>query len=602
MPLPERQDRRRKPTVPLDHLQALLRRCRPHQQREQAVLTCLVQHKAVSRQLTEPLQTLQGLATAPPGAQQEQQQGGSASVPLRPRSAGMAASFTANCLWRCGGEACLQLSVSAASGQLTYGQELDRQLAALLAAEWCPFLAAGCSSSVEEDLAQGSLTAEGVAAAAGLPVALRVPLRLLRPAAGSTCADEGAPGDSGEALFPGDAPCGAPPEDNQLGDAWAVGVLLGIIGKRLCTALDFGQEQQGQQRQAGGGASCSQRATLAAVRVALPPQEESRLGSSALATPSIRELHWPCSQLWRLVGPSAAVLGGDAGGGILCAAGNERLGSSAAEAAPPASPPDVVGWALHGYCCGASILAAPGRSTGGGVGEPLRRSAHGQPQQAQQVQEGDAPPGGLLLRADLQAGELAVLAHLSSQPELLAAMRSGGSAGQAYQRVSHCWAAAAGRLDVPGTGNAAAGQAPVLVGEAVAEAAAHALVHGWSAKKLGWALRCSKEAAGQVLDSFLAAFPRLRAWLAVAAAQAEAACSAATLGGRQRSFPALQRANDALVGAAGRGRLFGRDTHCMFPTRHGVPAALAWLTCYCSHPRLLCPARLSVPIPLLSVL
>lgn len=564
MPLPERQDRRRKPSVPLDHLQALLRRCRPHQRREREVLACLVQHKAVSRHLAAPLQALQDLAAAALGPQ-EQQRGGSACASLRPGSAGTAAApLAASSLRRWRGEARLQLSVSAAAGRLTYGQELDRQLAALLDAEWCPFLAAGCSTSIEEELAQGSLTVEGVAAAAagatgGLPVALCVPRQLLRPDAGGAHVGEAAAGGGSEGSLSGDAGSEGPPEGEQQGDAWVAGVLLGIVGKRLCTALDFGEGRQEQHGQAGGvGAACSQRATLAAVRVARLPDEDSRLGSAAgsgfvqAAAPTL-EIRWPCNQLWRLVGPSAAVLGGSTGGGLCCASSLEQLGSVAAEAAEAAQPPNAAGWTLQGYCCGASTLTAGDSSSGGGSSGFRHKIPCGQLQQAaQQAQQGveeAAPSAGLLLRADLQAGELAVLAHLSSQPELLAAMRSSGSAGEAYQRVSHCWAAAAGRLDVPGTGNAGTGQPPVLVSDTVAEAVAHALVHGWSAKKLGWVLRCSREAAGEVLDSFLAAFPQLKAWLAEAAARGEAACSAATLAGRRRTFPALQRADDVLVSA-----------------------------------------------------
>lgn len=531
----------------------------------------MVQHKAVNRHLATSLQALQELATAPAPSRELQPQGGGACAPSRPGSAGSiiaaAAAPAFGGVRRFGGKVRLQLSVSAAAGRLTYGQELDCQLAALLTAEWSPFVAAGCSASIEEELARGSLTAEDVAAAAcasrGLPVALSVPQRILRPDGASAPARQAAAGGSAEASPAVYFSNGGPSEDEEQGDAWVAGVLLGIVGKRLRTALDFGEEQQerrqAQQGQAGsGGAGCSQRATLAVVRVARLSDEESRLGSAAgvgsvpAAVPTV-DLHWPCTQLWRLAGPSAAVLAGSAVGGICCGAGADHHEFAAVQPAQAALPPEAVGWTLYGYCCGGSAFTAGYRSGGSRSAGLRHKPASAQLQLAeQQPQQLYEVAGGLLLRADVQAGELAVLAHLSSQPELLAALHSSSSAAEAYQQVSHCWAAAAGRLDVPGTGNAGAGQPPVLVSEAVAEAVAHALVHGWTAKKLGWVLRCSKQAAGEVLDSFLAAFPEVKAWLAKAATRGEAACSAATLGGRQRSFPALQRSDDAMVRAGHR--------------------------------------------------
>lgn len=492
---------------------------------------------------------------------------------------------------RFSGEVRLQLSVSAAAGRLTYGQELDRQLAALLAAEWSPFFTAGCSASIEEELARGSLTAEDVAAAActsgGLPVALSVPQRILRPEVASAHACQAAAGGSAEASPAVYVSNGGPSEDEEQGDAWVAGVLLGIVGKRLRTALDFGEEQQerrqAQQGQVGSGcAGCSQRATLAVVRVARLPDEESRLGSAAVvgsvpaAVPTL-DIQWPCTQLWRLAGPSATVLAGSAVGGICCGAGADHHEFAAVQPAQAPRTREAVGWTLHGYCCGGSAFTAGYRSGGSRSAGLRHKPASAQLQLAeQQPQQLYEVAGGLLLRADVQAGELAVLAHLSSQPELLAALHSSSSAAEAYQQVSHCWAAAAGRLDVPGTGNPGAGQPPVLVSEAVAEAVAHALVHGWTAKKLGWVLRCSKQAAGEVLDSFLAAFPEVKAWLAKAGTRGEAACSAATLGGRHRSFPALQRSDDAM----GRGKLHKAILTHMLAGSLADVATAAFVACH----------------------
>ena len=102
------------------------------------------------------------------------------------------------------------------------------------------------------------------------------------------------------------------------------------------------------------------------------------------------------------------------------------------------------------------------------------------------------------------------------------------------------WAAAAGQLQVPGT--------ELLISGATAAAVAQALLHHWSAKKLGWVLHAPRQAAAAALDSFLAASPRLKAWVAEAAAAAEAGDGAATLAGRRRPFAVPKRADDAMVG------------------------------------------------------
>lgn len=161
---------------------------------------------------------------------------------------------------------------------------------------------------------------------------------------------------------------------------------------------------------------------------------------------------------------------------------------------------------------------------------------------------GGSAGAGTLLRVDLLHVELAVLAHLSGQPELRAACSSGGDA---FQHVANCWAAAAGQLEVPGSGGGGGSRQPaLLIRGALVAAVVQCLAHGWSPKKLGWVLRCSRHAAAHAVDAFLSTFPRVRAWLGEAAAAAEAACCAATLAGRQRQFPAPKSAVDAMVRVA----------------------------------------------------
>ena len=576
MALPERK-RGVCPVVTLDHLQDLLRRCRPHQQRQRQALAAMVQHKALAQHLLEPLQALLELAAgvaprAAPGAGQ------------RPGSAGARAAAIAAAAqpWQGQGQAVrLRLETCSATGRLSYGPHLDSRLAALLAADWCPFLACGCNLSVQAELEGGSLTEEAVAAACrssggALPVALCVPRCQLSARSSSSSAAAAAAAAAASDPF-GDVP---PEEVEEQQQVWVAGLLTAVVGKRLCTALDFGAQQE--QPHGADGSSSSQRARLARVRVPMLPAEDSRLDSAAAggswpAAPSTVELQWSCDQLWRLAGPSAAVLvGGSGTGGIVSGTGGsggsggghqqrrQQSGAAAAceAAAAPPLPGPQVSWGLHGYCSGAAVFAASrhGVAEAGHAAESGRRHKAPSLQQQQVLQEpaaavaGFAPhsggsQGGLLVRVELQHLELAVLAHLSGQPELQAACRSGAGA---YQHTSNCWAAAAGQVEVPGAGNGgdaggALGPPPLLITAGVATAVARCLAHSWSSKKLGWLLCCPRHAAAAAVESFLAAFPRLKAYLAEAAAAAEAACCAATLAGRQQQFGALKRQEDAMV-------------------------------------------------------
>ena len=437
----------------------------------------------------------------------------------------------------------LQLRVCSTSGRLAYGDELERHLTALLGAEASPFVLSGCSQTVHGELAAGGLTREAVAAAAaaggGMPVAICVPCRQLlagAAAAGPTV---------GEAPY-GSDPDG-PPEEGT--DVWVCGRLQEILGKRLCTALDFGPSPHSSPD--GGGSS--QRVSLAVVRVAqLPDSNAARLDSAAFgsswpAAPGTITLTWPTDQLWRLCGPSAATLVGSAGGiasssGAASSQQQQQQQPGARQLRPP--PDATIPWSITGYCSGAAVFAAADPAAGGAEAA-ASDGLHHKAQQAAAAGQRSVAPGGdsgsLLMRVELQHAELAVLAHLSAQPELQAACTAGCGA---YERLSNVWAAATaaangGQLHVPATG--------VLVGAAAARAAVHALVHCWSPKKLGWVLQVPRQAASVVLDSFLAAFPRLAAWLAEAAAAGEAAHSAATLAGRHRSFAPLKRTDDAMV-------------------------------------------------------
>ena len=578
--------------------------------REQQVRSCMsscalrlaVQHKALTQLVAVPAQALLDLATgqgaAAAAGSRPSSASGSASASGGPGSAGTMgvplAQANQEQQEHPGRPVRLQLEACATTGALTYGGQLDRQLSALLAAEWCPFLVGGSNQSVQAELTAGSLTPEAVAAACspgssrGLPVALCVPRRQLQ-AAGLASAAGGAeaPG-SMDALEEG------PPEEEA--EVWVLGQLQQVLGKRLRTALDFGAEQHSMHSSRDHSSSGSQRASMAVVRVALPPsQEQGRLNSAAFganwaATPSSISITWPCDQLWRLDRRLSAVLCGSAGAGGISSAGSatcqqqqqqwEPGGVAAAAAAAGPGPPlagDLVSWGVSAYCSGAAVFAAgstapsaPGNETG--LQHKGHHHHHHQQQQRGQQQQQAAGPGrppmpssgpcsGLLLRVELRHVELAVLAALSGEPEMAAALQrftpsggtssgsspSGGSGSSrdAYEYLSNVWAAAAGQLRVPGT--------ELLISGATAAAVSQALLHQWSAKKLGWVLQAPRQVAAAALESFLAAFPRLGGWLAQAAAAAEAGKGAATLAGRRRAFAVPKRADDAMVGWAGEG-------------------------------------------------
>lgn len=581
-----------------------------------------MQHKVLTQLVTVPAQALLDLATG---------QGAAAAAGSRPSSASGSASASggpgsADTMGvplaqanqeqqeHPGRPVRLQLEACAATGALAYGGQMDRQLSALLAAEWCPFLVGGSNQSVQAELAAGSLTPEAVAAACGLgssrglPVALCVPRRQLQAAGVASAA--------GGAEAPGrmDAFEEGPPEEEA--EVWVLGQLQQVLGKRLRTALDFGAEQHSMHSSRDYSSSGSQRASMAVVRVALPPsQEQGRLNSAAFganwaAAPSSISLTWPCDQLWRLDRQLAAALCGSAGAGGLSSAGSatcqqpqqqqnhhhhhhhqqqwEPGGVAAAAAAAAAGPGtplagDLVSWAVSAYCSGAAVFAAGGAAPSAS-GNETGMQHKGRQQCGQQRQQQAAGPvrppmpgsghcSSLLLRVELRHVELAVLAALSGEPEMAAALQrftpsggassgsspcgSSGSSRDAYEYLSNVWAAAAGQLRVPGT--------ELLISGATAAAVSQVLLHRWSAKKLGWVLQAPRQVAAAALESFLAAFPRLGAWLAQAAAAAEAGKGAATLAGRQRAFAVPNRADDAMVGWAGEGwRVKGaRACECM---------------------------------------
>eukprot|EP00887_Chlorella_sp_A99_P004871 scaffold4.g4871.t1 len=379
----------------------------------------------------------------------------------------------------------LQLSTLDMAGKLTYGEDADKALAAVAGLEWTPLLALGALGgpqglSLQQELMQGSVSGEEVdGAAGGVPVALAVPRWQL-----------GGGGSGGASSTPDQLLALAECEEQDQEEVWLCGHVVRVLGKRLRTALDFTQPPE-----PWGGTASPQRVTMAAVLVTPPPGEDRSCcasGGSWRPAPPPLELHVPCSALWRLTGPAADVFGG--GGGFH----------------PPAQ---LGGWRLGGFCSALGALAL----------EPAPDGASSQLEGVWRSTGGT----GLLMAVRLLRVELLVLAQLSGERGLRAACTS----AEPYRHVAACWAVAARQVAGGGGGE---GQRPLLISERAAEAVAQALCHSWSAKRLGWVLRCSMAQAAAVNQSFLQAFPTLAAWVEAATRQAEEGGGAVTLAGRHR--------------------------------------------------------------------
>ena len=160
-----------------------------------------------------------------------------------------------------------------------------------------------------------------------------------------------------------------------------------------------------RDRSSGG----SQRASMAVVRVAVPPNREqvwlhsAAFGASWAASPKCISLTWPCDQLWRLDLGLAAALCGSAGMGGVSSAGVGAAPQQQQQQVEPRGAPGVAAAAGLGpplpaeMCLGASpptarvllclqqLGAALPTTAAGGAGLPRK----GQ-QQRQEQQQGAA--------------------------------------------------------------------------------------------------------------------------------------------------------------------------------------------------------------------
>lgn len=468
----------------------------------------------------------------------------------------------------------LRLSTLTPLGQPGWGDPHDAALGVLLGAHSAFLPAHMSTASVQQELADGALHPSALR---GLPVAVWATRAQLQPTSlhlGTGSREEG------DGFF------AAEYRERQAAAQQPVlvaGCVVEVSGKRVRAAFDFSQPP-GPADAGLDSLVGSQRTSTALVRIARLPEEECEGSSSRsgrggaegaepLAPPCAEAcvtLDYPCSEMWRLTGAAAVLLGcgagssGGSGGGAVgapagtqglqweqeqqqqAAAKGQGMGGKRGLPAPqqPGLPRETALYPLHCYLSGQGWLFAPGSGAAAGS-------------------------NGTLLCVRLQRLELLALAAVSGDPLLAAATLGpgdasrtaalgagsrGAAAGQdaaAYSHLSNCWATAAGRVAAGGGSN---GQLGVPLSAGTCRAVVHAMVHGWSAGRLAEGLGCPKPAATALQASFLAAFPALWEWREATVREGERRGFVATLAGRQRAF-ALDAKADAMVRCReGRGR------------------------------------------------
>ncbi len=147
-----------------------------------------------------------------------------------------------------------------------------------------------------------------------------------------------------------------------------------------------------------------------------------------------------------------------------------------------------------------------------------------------------AGDGRVLLVADYNQIELRCIAHLAEEPGLIHAFESG-------QDVHTSVAARVFDID------------PAAVGieeRSTAKMVSYGLAYGMEAYGLGQRLNIPTREAGLILDSYFAAFPRLREYMDRAVAEARSRGYTETLFGRRRRIPEINSTNVRLRQAAER--------------------------------------------------
>ena len=149
----------------------------------------------------------------------------------------------------------------------------------------------------------------------------------------------------------------------------------------------------------------------------------------------------------------------------------------------------------------------------------------------------EASPGHLLMEADVSQCELRVLAHFSQDQRLLNAFRD-GNVDLHVQTAAAALGIAAEQVTNEQRG----------IGKQVN----FAIVFGMTADSLAQRLGISASEAQMLLDSYFAAYPGVRAWIAQVHAAAHEDRQVRTLSGRRRQLPDIRSRDPGEVAAARR--------------------------------------------------
>jgi DNA polymerase-1 len=179
-------------------------------------------------------------------------------------------------------------------------------------------------------------------------------------------------------------------------------------------------------------------------------------------------------------------------------------------------------------------IAATGRLSSS---EPNLQNIPIRSEDGKRIRQGFVPaPGKLLISADYSQIELRLAAHLSGDPAMIEAFKSG--------------------VDVhTRTAAEIMGVMPALVTpdmRAAAKTVNFGVLYGMSAFRLGRDLGIGTKQAQAFIDRYFARFPRLKTWLEETTRSAHETGGVRTILGRRRAFPELQSPDQAIRAAAER--------------------------------------------------
>lgn len=320
-----------------------------------------------------------------------------------------------------------------------------------------------------------------------------------------------------------------------------VGRISGLVGKRLCTALDFSSRatamgSENGENVAGAGASSAgghhqhhhHLRDCGMVSVVVPPLPPDLKDPDApQEMPCAIELNRSTDQVWRLAPDAAAALLPQpqqrSEEKATNAKGNKGHHRSDEDAM---NGPEV----RHAVLC--QVLGWRITNEDHNDHNVLQRDLYDLPSQ----------PHHRWLIIEILNDELVVLADLSKDPELISAC----TASRPWARTAAMWSVAAG-----GVATALSG---VFISAATAAAVVHSLVYGWSSTRLAQALgpRATRQQATAAVASFLQAFPRVAAWREELIVQWERSHEVKTIAGRAHHIHNTSKGDAKLRGRLGK--------------------------------------------------